>query len=73
MPLIQVKHSSPLSEEQLASLIADLTDAYVRNSTASPASVQVLVENVPGARWGIGGQSLQVRNSFSDVREGRNL
>ena len=68
MPLIQVKHASPLSEEQISSLIRDLTEAYVANSNAAAASVHVIVEQVPNTRWGVGGRSLRDRNTASNGR-----
>ena len=72
MPLIQVKHASPLSEEQISSLIADLTRTYVANTNAAPGSVHVLVEQVPDSRWGVGGQTLRDRNNAATSRSETN-
>lgn len=61
MPLINVNHASPLTEQQLDELISRLTETYTAVTGAKAESVQVLVHAVPAERWGIGGQSLAAR------------
>ncbi|GAA4685588.1 tautomerase family protein [Gordonia humi] len=62
MPIINVKHASPLSAEQIDQLIASITEVYVSITNATASSVQVLIDQTPAERWGIGGQSLANRN-----------
>lgn len=66
MPLISVKHASPLSDEQLSQLLAVLTETYVEVTGASSESVQVLIEHVPTDRWSVGGRSLRTRNAATN-------
>jgi 4-oxalocrotonate tautomerase len=58
MPLVQISIAEGRSPEQLRSLMAEVHDAIVRAVDAPPASVRVLVNEVPGSLWQSGGTTL---------------
>ncbi len=57
MPIIQVNLIAGRSDEQKARLIAELTDGAVRALDAPRESVRVLIYELPGAHWGVGGNA----------------
>ncbi|MDT0188911.1 GNAT family N-acetyltransferase [Rothia terrae] len=58
MPLINVSYAAQVSESQKAELIAELTKTYARVMGTQESSVWVMLNEVPRADWGVGGQSL---------------
>lgn len=63
MPIINVNHASPLTVDQIEALMAGLTEVYTSVTKSNASAVHVLVQQVPADRWGVGGESLAVRNS----------
>lgn len=55
MPIIQVQVLKGRNNEQIKSLIADLTGATVRNLSVKPEQVRVLITEVADTHWGAGG------------------
>lgn len=65
MPIINVNHASPLTEQQIEALMEGLTEVYTSVTKSNPAAVHVLVQQVPTERWSVGGESLSKRNAKS--------
>lgn len=65
MPLVQISIAEGRSPEQLRSLMAEVHDAIVRAVDAPPASVRVLVNEVPGNHWLSGGATLAEKAASS--------
>lgn len=55
MPLIQVTMIEGRSAEMKMALIRGLTDAAVAATGAPRESVRVILQEVPGAHWAVGG------------------
>jgi 4-oxalocrotonate tautomerase len=55
MPLIQVTLIEGRSPAAKAAFIGELTEAAVRTLGAPRESVRVILQEVPGAHWGVGG------------------
>jgi 4-oxalocrotonate tautomerase len=55
MPLIQVTLIEGRSMAAKAAFIGELTEAAVRTLGAPRESVRVILQEVPGAHWGVGG------------------
>ena len=57
MPFVNVQHmAGAFSEDQVRSLIRDITDAYVRiGGEGIRPNVTVVVNEVPDGYWGSGG------------------
>ena len=63
MPIIQVQILKGRSNEQIKSLIADLTDAAVKNLTVQPEQVRVLLTEIEESHWGAGGLTMdEIKN-----------
>lgn len=58
MPLIQISIAQGRSPEQLRALMAQVHEAAVRAIDAPPASVRVLVTEIPPSLWLSGGVTL---------------
>ena len=63
MPIIQVQVLSGRDHEQIKNLIADVTNAAVKNLSVKPEQVRVLVTEVPHMYWGVGGQTMDERKN----------
>ena len=57
MPIIAVSLVEGRTEEQLATLIAGLTEAASSSLDVPAATVRVLLNEVPPSHWGVGGVS----------------
>jgi 4-oxalocrotonate tautomerase len=55
MPLIQVTMIEGRSPETKEALIRLLTDGAVQATGAPRDSIRVILQEVPGAHWGVGG------------------
>jgi 4-oxalocrotonate tautomerase len=55
MPLVQVTMIEGRSAEAKANLIRRVTDAIVETTQAPRDSVRVIIQEVPGSHWGVGG------------------
>jgi len=56
MPIIQVNLIAGRSDEQKEKLIKTLTDGVVQSLGAQRESVRVLIYELPGTHWGVGGK-----------------
>ncbi len=56
MPFIDVTMIEGRSDEMKAELIAKLTDAAVEVTGAPIETIRVVLREVPGHHWGIGGK-----------------
>ncbi len=57
MPIIQIQVLEGRGQEQIRSLIADVTDAVVKNFEVKPEQVRVLVTEIADTHWGVGGET----------------
>ncbi|MFD1707541.1 2-hydroxymuconate tautomerase family protein [Siminovitchia sediminis] len=55
MPIIQVQVLKGRSREEIRGLIADVTEAAVKNLSVKPEQVRVLVTEMEHSHWGAGG------------------
>lgn len=55
MPLIQVTMIEGRSADMKTALIRSLTEAAVQSTGAPRESIRVILQEVPGAHWGVGG------------------
>lgn len=55
MPLIQVTMIEGRSADAKIALIRGLTDAAVEGTGAPRETIRVILQEVPGAHWGVGG------------------
>ncbi|SIS01171.1 4-oxalocrotonate tautomerase [Peribacillus simplex] len=55
MPIIHIQVLKDRDNEQIKGLIADVTDAAVKNLSVKPGQVRVLVTEISDTHWGIGG------------------
>ena len=55
MPIIQVHVLEGRSDEKIKELISGITETTVRTLEVKPEQVRVIVQNVPGKYWGVGG------------------
>ena len=63
MPLVEVTLTQGRSPEQLRELMRQLHDAVHASLDANPASIRVVVREVPRALWSAGGQTLAERDA----------
>lgn len=56
MPLVEVTIIEGRSAEKKKALIKNLTDTVVETLEAPIESVRVIIREVPGAHWGVGGE-----------------
>lgn len=63
MPIIDVHHASPITEDQARELIESLTESFVKVTGANPESLHVLLHQVTPDRWGVGGRTLTARRA----------
>lgn len=61
MPLVQISIAEGRTPEQLRTLMAEVHDAVVHAIDAPPASVRVLVTEIPSELWLSGGTTLAER------------
>lgn len=57
MPILMVDLLEGREPAQLDALIAGLTAAAVEALAVPPASVRVILHEVPASHWGVGGRS----------------
>ncbi|MDQ0245199.1 4-oxalocrotonate tautomerase [Bacillus fengqiuensis] len=62
MPIIQIQVLEGRGQEQIRSLIADVTDAAVKNLDVKPEQVRVLVTEIADTHWGVGGKTKREMN-----------
>jgi 4-oxalocrotonate tautomerase len=55
LPILHVHILEGRTEERKAELIRELTETTSRVMEVSPASIRVLLSEVPKSHWGIGG------------------
>jgi len=63
MPLVEVTLTQGRSADQLRSLIHELHQAVVSAVDAAPASVRVIVREVPAAHWASGDVTIEERRA----------
>jgi len=64
MPYVNIKITkSGATAEQKAELIKGATDLLARVLNKNPATTIVVIEEVETDNWGIGGESVTVRNA----------
>ena len=61
MPLVEVTLTQGRTAAQLRSLIHELHEAVVRAVDAAPASVRVVVREIPAAHWASGDVTIEER------------
>ncbi|MBT2667275.1 tautomerase family protein [Bacillus sp. ISL-4] len=55
MPIIHIQVLKDRNNEQIKGLIADVTDAAVKNLSVKPEQVRVLVTEISDTHWGTSG------------------
>lgn len=70
MPLVEVTLTQGRSAAQLRSLIHELHEAVVRAVDAAPASVRVVLREVPPAHWASGDVTIEERRAGEEQRVG---
>lgn len=58
MPIIQIQVIKGRSNEQIKSLILEITRVTVKNLSVKPEQVRVLVTEVADTHWGAGGSTM---------------
>ncbi|MEK4924517.1 4-oxalocrotonate tautomerase [Cytobacillus sp. FSL R5-0569] len=66
MPIIQIQVLEGRSNEQIKSLIKDVTQAVVENLSVNSEQVRVLVTEIPDTHWGAGGFTMNVMRKQGD-------
>ncbi len=66
MPIFQVQVLKGRKPEQIKGLIADVTEAAVKNLAVKPEQVRVLVTEIDHSHWGAGGIPME------EIRRERN-
>ena len=66
MPIFQVQVLKGRKREQIKGLIADVTEAAVKNLAVKPEQVRVLVTEIDHSHWGAGGLPME------EIRRERN-
>jgi 4-oxalocrotonate tautomerase len=66
MPLVEVSLAEGRTPAQIRSLIHEVHQAVVRAITAPPATVRVIVREVPPAHWAAGDVTLAEREARQD-------
>ncbi len=56
MPIIQIQVIEGRKQEQIQNLISNVTDAVAKSLDVDAERVRVLVNEIPGSRWGGGGK-----------------
>ncbi len=70
MPLIQVSIAAGRDEDQLRSLVTELTDATVRAIGSRRDAVMVIVTQVEGTHWATGGTTLADKKATREATDG---
>ncbi|CAM5779559.1 MULTISPECIES: 4-oxalocrotonate tautomerase [Brevibacillus] len=55
MPIVQIQVLEGRDKQQIARLIASVTEAVVESLEVRPEQVRVIVSEVPPTHWGVGG------------------
>ncbi|WNF05437.1 4-oxalocrotonate tautomerase [Brevibacillus borstelensis] len=55
MPIVQIQVLEGRDKQQIARLIASVTEAVVASLEVKPEQVRVIVSEVPPTHWGVGG------------------
>jgi 4-oxalocrotonate tautomerase len=63
MPYVNIKITPGSTPEQRAELIKGATDLLVKVLNKNPATTFVIIDEVETDNWGIGGESVTVRNA----------
>jgi len=58
LPIIQVQVLKGRSNEQIKSLIGDLTEAAVKNLSVRPEQVRILVTEFEDTHWAVGTKTM---------------
>jgi 4-oxalocrotonate tautomerase len=67
MPLVNIKLvEGPISTEQKSRLISEVTEVVARVLDKNPASTWVMIDEIKGENWGVGGAPLSPRVAQSD-------
>ncbi|MDZ5607688.1 4-oxalocrotonate tautomerase [Bacillus pseudomycoides] len=56
MPIVQIHIIEGRKQEQIQSLISNVTDAVAKSLEVDAERVRVLVNEIPGSHWGVGGK-----------------
>ena len=56
MPWVQIKLFQGRNDQQKKELVKALTDAVCKSLGVEAKAVQIVIEDVPKASWGMGGQ-----------------
>ena len=65
MPIIQIQVLEGRDQERIRSLIADVTEAAVKNLDVKPEQVRVLVTEIADTHWGVAGKTKREINKSS--------
>ncbi|HEK9100409.1 4-oxalocrotonate tautomerase [Bacillus pfraonensis] len=63
MPIVQIQVIEGRKQEQIHDLISNVTDAVAKSLNVDAERVRVLVNEIPGSHWGVGGK---VRGSVEE-------
>ncbi|WP_108658566.1 4-oxalocrotonate tautomerase [Acuticoccus kandeliae] len=61
MPIIRVELLEGRTVDQKRALVKEVTEAFVRTCGGNPASLQVVISDVPAENWGNGGELMSDR------------
>ena len=61
MPMIRVEMLPGRSLDQKRALTRELTDAFIRTAGGNPAGVHVVLTEVAGEDWAVGGELISDR------------
>jgi len=56
MPLVEITLIAGRSGEQKRAVMREVTEVIARNLEAAPASIRVILREVPGCHWAVGGE-----------------
>ncbi|MDM5188325.1 4-oxalocrotonate tautomerase [Bacillus sp. DX4.1] len=56
MPIVQIQVIEGRKQEQIQYLISNVTDAVAKSLDVDAERVRVLVNEIPGSHWGVGGK-----------------
>ncbi|WP_279538563.1 4-oxalocrotonate tautomerase [Bacillus sp. XF8] len=56
MPIVQIQIIEGRKQEQIQNLISNVTDAVAKSLEVDMERVRVLVNEIPGSHWGVGGK-----------------
>ncbi|MEN1935845.1 4-oxalocrotonate tautomerase [Paenibacillus sp. 102] len=56
MPIVQIQVIEGRKQQQIQNLISNVTDAVAKSLDVDAERVRVLVNEIPGSHWGVGGK-----------------